>query len=98
PRRPPEATSLDMPQPLLFEQLLLLQRELALDPGAPLGFFHPKPILTLARLFLAYAAGLFVAGPLLDLRLGTPLRLRLRHARIGLRLHPFVLESAQLLQ
>src|SRR5204863_1070856 len=49
-------------------------------------------------LFLAYAAGLFVAGPLLDLRLGTPLRLPLRPPRIGLRLHPFVLESPQLSQ
>ncbi len=82
----------------------LLELELALDPRAPLGFFHPKSVLALAvlalalgalppLLFLAYAARLFVAGALLGLRLGSPLRFRLRLARIGLRLHPFVLES-----
>ena len=98
-----------MPLPLLLEQLLLPQLELALDPRAPLGFFHPKPVLALARLalalgapaprlFLAYPAGPFVAGPLLGLPPGPPLGLRLRQARIRLRLHPFVLESPQLFQ
>jgi hypothetical protein len=98
-----------MPLPLLLESLLRPQLELALDPRAPLGFFHSKPVLALARLavafgaappllFLACAASLFVAGPLLGLHLGPPFGLCLRSARVGLRFHPFVLDSPQLLQ